>query len=426
MSGSSNKSFKTAKSYISESSNSRSKEKNILNSIKSQLSEAAKLNAKKKIYKLFVPYIKRAFVNIIDRVNYFLIMKKYLMSIKEKNNCVRLYNIDDNNITYRIGNRIILDKQIGRISGNGIVYLSHFKTNIKFGNKYDKLNKFAVKITINDKYNLHELRILELLTKKVIEFKCPHFPICYGSLKCDNSIITSNTSDDYSIIKDKQGDVKLFPELINKNKEILIQINELASGDLKYYLEFIQNKNMLNTITQILLCIMFFSNYTNSIHNDCHSGNFLFHKIKSGGYFHYNIFGIDYYLENLGYLWVIWDFGLTEFYNLKPINTDYLRIIISILYDKKYYSNIEFEIIFDLITNIINKYNKIIDTNKIKDINIEILQFLLLNTSSFITEKPSNIINKKPYIITDFKPSTKINKSMSSLSYFKKIIFNQT
>jgi hypothetical protein len=146
-------------------------------------------------------------------------MKKYLMSIKEKNNCVRLYNIDDKKITYRIGNRIILDKQIGRISGNGIVYLSHFKTNIKFGNKYDKLNKFAVKITINDKYNLHELNILELLTKKVIELKCPHFPICYGSLKCDNSIITSNTSDDYSIVKDKQGDVKLFPELINKNKK---------------------------------------------------------------------------------------------------------------------------------------------------------------------------------------------------------------
>ena len=100
-----------------------------------------------------------------------------------------------------------------------------------------------------------------------------------------------------------------------------------------------------------------------------------------------------------------------------------MRIIISILYDKKYYSNIEFEIIFDLITNIINKYNKIVDTNKIKDINIEILQFLLLNTSSFITVKPSNIINKKPYIITDVKLPTKINKSMSSLTYLKNIIF---
>ena len=99
-----------------------------------------------------------------------------------------------------------------------------------------------------------------------------------------------------------------------------------------------------------------------------------------------------------------------------------MRIIISILYDKKYYSNTEFEIIFNLIDKIINKYNQIVDTNKIKDINIEILQFLLLNTSSFITEKPSNIINKKPYIITDVKPPTKISKSMSSLSYLKNYI----
>ena len=78
MSGSSIKSFK---SYISESSNSRSKEKNIFNSVKSQLSESGKLKANKKIYKLFVPYIKRTSVNIIDRINY----EKYLMSIKEKN-----------------------------------------------------------------------------------------------------------------------------------------------------------------------------------------------------------------------------------------------------------------------------------------------------------------------------------------------------
>jgi len=58
------------KSYISESSNSRSKEKNILNSVKSQVSESGKLKANKKIYKLFVPYIKRTSVNIIDRINY--------------------------------------------------------------------------------------------------------------------------------------------------------------------------------------------------------------------------------------------------------------------------------------------------------------------------------------------------------------------
>ena len=96
----------------------------------------------KKIHKLFIPYVKRTSVNIIDRINYFIIMKKYVLSIKEKNNCLRLYNYDP--ITYkaiyRIGKKIILDKQIGTKSAYGIVFLSHFKSNVKYGTKFDKLN----------------------------------------------------------------------------------------------------------------------------------------------------------------------------------------------------------------------------------------------------------------------------------------------
>ena len=137
---SSNNSFKTAKSSFNISNNT-------------------KINAYKKIYKLFVPYIKRTSFNISDRINYFILMKKYLMSIKEKNNCLRLYNIETNpaNIVYRIGNKIILDKKIGTPSAYGIVFLSHFKSNVKYGFKFDKLNKFAVKITNQTKENKKEI-----------------------------------------------------------------------------------------------------------------------------------------------------------------------------------------------------------------------------------------------------------------------------
>ena len=67
---------------------------------------------------------------------------------------------------------------------------------------------------------------------------------------------------------------------------------------------------------------------------DCHPGNFLYHKIKAGGYFHYNFFGVDYYLENVGFLWVIWDFDLSktlieamDIYKIKKNSNDYLRIL---------------------------------------------------------------------------------------------------
>ena len=365
-------------------------------------SNSGKIKAYKKIYKLFTPYIKRITADIIDRINYFLIIKKYLLTIKDKNNCVRLYNIDEKTkeIKYRIGKNIILDKRIGTDSKYGIVFLSHFKSQLKFGTKFDKLNKFAVKITDNDTDNKKEIKILKILTNNVIQLNCRHFPISYGFLECNNSDIKSNNSYDYSIIKDKEDNKNLFPKIINLNKSLLIQINELASGDLEYYLMSIKNKDFLNTLVQILLSIMFFHNYTKSYHNDCHLGNFLFHKIKPSGFFHYNIYGTDYYLENKGYLWVIWDFSFTESYNknIKPINSDFTHMLLALDYFRKYFTNKEFSIYFKLYHHLKNNFN-INNYNYLYNINTEILNYLIDNISSFTTIKPSNIINKKPFII---------------------------
>ena len=62
-------------------------------------------------------------------------------------------------------------------------------------------------------------------------------------------------------------------------------------------------------------------------HNDCHAGNFLYHKIKPGGCFHYKINGVDFYIKNLGYLWVIWDFGIvTKLYRHTDYISDYIRV----------------------------------------------------------------------------------------------------
>jgi len=46
------------------------------------------------------------------------------------------------------------------------------------------------------------------------------------------------------------------------------------------------------------------------MHSDSHDGNFLYKKIHPGGYFHYKINEKNYYIPNLGYIWVIWDFGV--------------------------------------------------------------------------------------------------------------------
>ena len=420
---SSSSSFKTAPIISSSSSFKTAPLISSSNSFKtavSEFSDEKKIRAYKKIHKLFLPYIKRISANIIDRINYFKIMEKYLLSIKETKNCLRLYNIDSktNKPIYRVGTKIILDKQIGSASVYGIVFLAHFKTNIKYGTKFDKLNKFAIKITNQTKSNKYEILILAKLTEEVKNLKCPHFPISYGSLRCNNSRVKSDNLDDYSIVNDKHKNKKLFPKLINDNKSLLIQLNELASGDLQNNLIYDKNTDIFNTITQLLLSIMFFQDRMQSYHRDTHAGNFLYHKIKPGGYFHYNIYGKDYYLENKGYLWVIWDFGLAKKFNQTNISinydhnlmiesVDYYIYNFNLLPSNKY-------ILIELLIDLIGKYNNIKNINVSQKFNTDILEFLITNVSSFTTIKPSNIINNIPYII-EKKPEIKE-------SYFKKVI----
>lgn len=354
--------------------------------------------ASKIIKSLFLPYIKRQSIDIIDRIRYYIIIRRYLTSIKDKENCFNLYNYDDKTKQsfYRIGNRIILDKRIGTESAVGIVYIAHIKSNTNYGTKFDKLNKFAVKITNQEKENKIELEVLEKLTKLVRMQICPHFPINYGYLECSNT----------NIDKKNKG---LYPDFFKKNKKIFISLNELANGDLHDLLILSNKPNFYNIFAQIFIALMFFHTYIDSFHNDPHTGNFLYHKIEPGGYLHYNIYGKDYYLENQGYLWVIWDFGLiTPFRQIldknysplnKNINYDYNYVLKTLdWYNYKLPSDeVSFKKIFK--QSIIKNYDKIYDIKLLKLLNIEILSFFIDNIPSFTTIKPSNIINKTPYII---------------------------
>jgi hypothetical protein len=208
--------------------------------------------------------------------------------------------------------------------------------------------------------------------------------------------------------------------LVNKNKLLYIQLNELASGDLYSILQSDKNFDIFNTFVQLILSIMFFHKCINAHHSDTHEGNFLYHKVKPGGYFHYNIYGEDYYLENKGYLWVIWDFGLAKSFSETTIsiNYDHKLIINSIdyyIYNYKLLSSNEYKK-FELLFNLIEKYDNIQNSNLNKNLHNEILDFLIKNVSSFTTIKPSNIINNIPYII-EKKPE--IKKPENKESYFK-------
>jgi len=280
--------------------------------------------------KLFYPFINRVNANINDRIKYYNLLLKTLDIDETKNYCMKLYKYDANDIPiYRIGNKIVLKKQIGTQSAFGIIYLSSFR------DTYNKIFKYAVKIMTETTNNNKEIIILKDLTKAVLNHKCPHFPIIYATLKCNKNIkdIQSSyvKSSDNKIERNQINDINNYPKLIRDNyktNNIIFALNELANGDLKTFLEkyYMDFYLLQNTLVQVYLSLLFFYQETNCFHNDSHWGNFLYHKVKPGGYFHYKIFGEDYYLENLGFLWVVWDFGLAKSFKTLKGTYDYINV----------------------------------------------------------------------------------------------------
>ena len=311
------------------------------------------------------------------RIDDFKETELYLRKL-EKYNCLLSVRKSGDFYEYYINNGVvILKKRIGSKSRYGIIYL----TTNKFNNK-----KFATKLTIMNDSNYNEILIATRLSKISLRNLSPHFLFVYKSFYCIN-----NKSD------------KHIPELIKK-KNYYISVNELINGNLKQFFDLhLSFEFMLNAFQQIMISILSFHYFTEgTYHSDCHYKNFLYIKIKPGGYFHYKLFGKNYYVKNMGYLWLIWDFGLAlndMLYKLQRIR-DYFRII-------EFFTLIiksENQKIIDIANNILKyQYNyQLYFGNSDKKFFEEcIFKNNILSTLKDIT-KSSKIINKKPYIINDF------------------------
>ena len=375
--------------------------------------EKAAVIIQKNMKKLLFPFINRVSADIYNRISYYNKVNKYLKIDNSKNDyCIRFYKNDSNgNPIFRIGTNIILKKRIGTDSKYGVVYLCSFRDNEK------KLYKFAVKIGLDNYDFKNEVRINKILTLATIDDKCPHFPLMYNLIYCENFLDFDKSKFDYSKsksiskTKDEVRNIKNYPELIKKNRgyPLTSVISELANGDLKMFItKNFKNKDLMeNALTQIFISLLFFYQETGHYHNDAHWGNFLYHKIKKGGYFHYKINGKSYYIENIGYLWVIWDFGLAKLINSRfDIRTDYHRIMgafinrdVKKILDIDGFNN-EFNDKIDklaLVVNVKENYTKSLFNTYINTILYYLINLNLIKTKNEI-KKNDIIINNKPYI----------------------------
>lgn len=97
----------------------------------------------------------------------------------------------------------------------------------------------------------------------------------------------------------------------NSDKKHVYMYNELANaGDFSDWSAHVHSTEMwFNALFQIFAGMYALKKYFNMLHTDAHLQNILVQKVKPGGFWKYIIDGQNYYVPNLGYVFLIHDFG---------------------------------------------------------------------------------------------------------------------
>lgn len=99
----------------------------------------------------------------------------------------------------------------------------------------------------------------------------------------------------------------------NYEKSTIRLYNEYATyGDFtKWSRKHHSDKVWLNALFQIMVGLLAMRRYFNMVHTDLHIGNILVHRVKPGGYWIYIIDKHKYYVPNLGWVFLLSDFGFS-------------------------------------------------------------------------------------------------------------------
>lgn len=336
----------------------------------------------KKVYdilKTSTKHIEHRQDNLENRIKFATTLRTYIKNVEKcltiSDKTISLYNDDK---TLKL---IQFKKRIGSKSKYGMAYL-----NSGYGKA--RILRFSIKVLEYDRHSLQELDVLRKVTKLVESMKTPHLPLVYKILYCNDPCIKSACP---KLIRDKQDGYFLV-------------LNELANYDLKTFLKESHEHEILSNILAQIMISIYNIHLLKVLHTDCHLGNFLLHEVKEGGYWHYNILGRDFYLPNLGYQVVLWDFGLSE--NVQNVShiyfeKDFKRVlgllnrVHSFSTSSRNYAEMPSET-YALITRLIHclyKYNLESEfMNEIIDI--------LISEDVMQTKRTSrSVLNKKPFVL---------------------------
>jgi hypothetical protein len=178
--------------------------------------------------------------------------------------------------------------------------------------------KFAVKLTIipdedfkyyysTNKPSWHEPYILKnIINPLVIKGICPNLPLLAESYTCSDC--------DF-----KFYDASKVPVETNKKSSCLILLMELGTGgDMSGWFNsnrILSEDEIFISLFQIMAGVHSIQIYGQILNNDIKAQNILSYNIKSGGYWHYIIHGQNFYVPNMGKLFVLNDFGVSRVFN---------------------------------------------------------------------------------------------------------------
>ena len=195
------------------------------------------------------------------------------------------------------------------------------KNNLVF--KFIKISKDYDYLNIKHPVNV-EKTFIKYLSDKLLKTKiCPHLILYYGDFDCKADKI-------FSIKEFNQYDKDSWEKDISENliyEQIKTLLIEETNTDL---FKLLESENVTKKELLILLFQLFYTMVTvqyylpNFRHNDLKTNNILisrFPKIE-GSYYKYTIFGMDFYIPNIGIRLKLWDFDFSVCDTIKNLKIE--------------------------------------------------------------------------------------------------------
>jgi len=219
-----------------------------------------------------------------------------LMPKKEEQVKFSLFNLFQKpKISYNyllMNNYIKLYKPFDKQTENSIIYKSK---------NINKKNKFLIKIKLQQTETNNEMELFKELSFNANKKNIQHIPIYYNYTICDK-IIRKNEYP--NLLSNAKYNYKYYSLLFFEN----------ADGNLSSFInDYSIDDTMWKNIYEQTYISIFILHHMGYIHNNINGTSFLYRIIEEkGGCFHYNIDGDDYYIENIGLIWMIWNFEKCE------------------------------------------------------------------------------------------------------------------